>query len=132
MLQVFLLDVSKVDLMLQQVFHMHVSSISSVFRRMLQVLHLDVSNVDRVLHLPPHFSAASHRCLFLLRRRLGIRRPLPLFLDAGDARADAGPVWARETAREITAGTGIRMPRPSRPPSASRSVFFSLTPKAAL
>ena len=47
----FHLDVSKVDLMLQQVFHMHVSSISSVFRRMLQVLHLDVSKIDRVLHM---------------------------------------------------------------------------------
>jgi hypothetical protein len=39
---VFNLDVSKVDLMLQQVFHMHVSSVSSAFKRMLQVLHLDV------------------------------------------------------------------------------------------
>jgi len=49
------------------------------FRRILQVLHLDVSKVDRVLQLSPHFSVALHRCLFLLWRRLGIRRPLSLF-----------------------------------------------------
>ena len=55
MLQVFNLDVSKVVLVLQQVFHMHVSSVLSAFRRMLQVLHLDVSKVDRVLHLLPRF-----------------------------------------------------------------------------
>jgi hypothetical protein len=42
-LQVFHLDVSKVDRMLQPVFQMHISCVSSVFRRMLQVLHLDVS-----------------------------------------------------------------------------------------
>ena len=35
MLQVFLLDVSKVDLMLQQVFHMYIASVSSTFGRML-------------------------------------------------------------------------------------------------
>jgi hypothetical protein len=29
-----------------KVFHMHVSSVSSVFIRMLQVLHIDVSKVD--------------------------------------------------------------------------------------
>ena len=34
--------------------------------------------------------------------------PLPLFLDAGDARADTGPAWARETARETTACVGVR------------------------
>jgi hypothetical protein len=96
MLQVFHLDVSKVDLMLQQVFHIH------VLRRILQVLLLNVSKVDWILHLSSHFSAVSHRYLFHLRRRLGICHPLPLFLDAGDARADAGPVWARETAQEMT------------------------------
>jgi len=74
----FHLDVSKVDLMLQQVFHMHVSSVSSTSRLMLQVLHLDILKLDPVLHLPRYFSTASHRCLFLLRRWLGIRRPLPL------------------------------------------------------
>jgi hypothetical protein len=36
-----------------QVFLVHVSSVSSVFRRMLQVLYLDVSKIDQVLHLPP-------------------------------------------------------------------------------
>jgi sensor histidine kinase YesM len=34
-----------------QVFQMHVSSVSSAFRRMLQMFHLDVSKVDRVLHM---------------------------------------------------------------------------------
>jgi hypothetical protein len=38
-----------------QVFQMHVSSVSSFFRRMLQVLHLNVSKVDQVLYLPPRF-----------------------------------------------------------------------------
>ena len=50
MLQVFYLDVAYVLQWFQvffqvflQVFQMHVSSVSSVFRRMLQVLHLDIS-----------------------------------------------------------------------------------------
>jgi len=34
-----------------QVFQMHVSSVSSVFRRMLQMFHLNISKVDRVLHM---------------------------------------------------------------------------------
>jgi hypothetical protein len=34
-----------------QMFQMHVSSVSSVFRRILQVLHLNASKVDRVLHM---------------------------------------------------------------------------------
>jgi hypothetical protein len=42
MLQVFHLDVSKVDLVLQLVFQMHVSCVSSAFRRMLQVLYPDI------------------------------------------------------------------------------------------
>jgi hypothetical protein len=49
MLQVFHLDVSKVDIVLQLVFQMHVSCVLSAFRRMLQVLDLDVSKIDRVL-----------------------------------------------------------------------------------
>jgi hypothetical protein len=32
--------------------------------------------------------------------------PLPFFLDAGDARADASPVWAHETAQETTCRCG--------------------------
>jgi hypothetical protein len=67
MLQVFHLDISKVNLVLQQVFHMHVLSVSSAFRRMLQVLLLEVSKVDRMLHLPSCFSAAAHRYLFHLQ-----------------------------------------------------------------
>jgi hypothetical protein len=35
---------------LLQVFQMHVSSVSSVFKRVLQMLHLNVPEVDRVLH----------------------------------------------------------------------------------
>ena len=48
-----------------QEFQTHILSVSSVFMRMLQVLHLDVLKVDRMLHLPPCFFVASHRCLFL-------------------------------------------------------------------
>jgi hypothetical protein len=33
------------------VFQTHVSSASSIFRRVLQVLYLDVSKVDKMLHL---------------------------------------------------------------------------------
>jgi hypothetical protein len=68
MLQVFHLDISKVDLVLQLVFYMHISCVSSAFKRMLQVFHSHVSKVDRVLHLCSYFSAASAspRCLLLL------------------------------------------------------------------
>jgi hypothetical protein len=50
--QIFHLDVSKVDLVLQmlQWLYMHVSSVLSVFKHMLHMPHLDVSKVDRVLH----------------------------------------------------------------------------------
>jgi hypothetical protein len=58
MLQVFYLDVTCVCNDFQtffkcffQLFQKHVSSVSSIFRRMLQLLHLDVSKVDRVLHM---------------------------------------------------------------------------------
>jgi hypothetical protein len=64
---------------LLQVFQMHVSSVSSVFKRVLQMLHLNVPEVDRVLHLP-------HRLLLLYlgvssssRHWLSIRRLLSLF-----------------------------------------------------
>jgi hypothetical protein len=56
---VFNLDVSKVDLVLQLVFQMQISCVSSAFRRTLQVLHPNVLKADQVLHLYPHFSAAS-------------------------------------------------------------------------
>ena len=42
----------------------HVSSVSTVFRRMLQLLYLDVSKVDQVLHLSSP-SAASSRCVLI-------------------------------------------------------------------
>jgi hypothetical protein len=47
MLQVFRLNVSKVDVVLQLVFYMHVSCVLSAFRRMSQVLHPDVLKVDQ-------------------------------------------------------------------------------------
>ena len=47
------------------VFQIHVSSVSSVFRRVLQVLHLDVYIVDWVLHPPLCLCAASPWCLLL-------------------------------------------------------------------
>jgi hypothetical protein len=45
--QMFRLDVLKVDLVLHmlQWLYLHVSSISSIFRRMLQMFHLHVSKV---------------------------------------------------------------------------------------
>jgi hypothetical protein len=48
----FHLDISKVDLVLHmlQWLYTHVSSVSSVFRRMLHMFHLDVLKIDRVLH----------------------------------------------------------------------------------
>jgi len=76
MLPAFHLDVSKVDLVLQQAFHMHISNVSSIFIRILQVLHLNVSKVDRMFTSPSSLST-SHRCLFLLQCQLGIHRPLP-------------------------------------------------------
>jgi hypothetical protein len=45
MLQVFNLDVSKVDLVLLLLFQMHILCVSSAFKHMLQVLHPDVSKV---------------------------------------------------------------------------------------
>jgi hypothetical protein len=58
MLQMFHLDVSKVDLSVAHVangytrmFQSHVSSVSSVFICMLQKFYLDVLKVDRVLHM---------------------------------------------------------------------------------
>ena len=81
-----------------QVFHMHVSSVSSAFRRMLQVLHLDVSKVDRVLHLPPRFPLPRLCVSSSSQHRLGIRRPLPLFsmlvTVCRRGRPDAPSVWA--------------------------------------
>ena len=92
-----------------QGFQMHVSSISSVLRRMLQVLHLDVSKVNWVLHLTPSSpSAASPRCLHLLSapaRHPNQRRrrapPPPLLLDAGSA------LWDREQAAVSTRGARV-------------------------
>jgi hypothetical protein len=71
---------------LQLVFQMHVSCVSSAFRRMLQVLHLDVSKVDQILHLSLHFYAASPSpwCL-LLPVLAGHPPPPPPLLDAGVA-----------------------------------------------
>jgi hypothetical protein len=91
-----------------QVFKVHVSSVSSTFRRMLQVPHLDVSKVDRVLHLSLRF----------LLPRLGSPPPSaswhppppPPLLDVGDVRGGAGPMWTRKTAwmvREMVARAGV-------------------------
>jgi hypothetical protein len=58
MLQVFYLNVpyvlqwfSNVFKCFCKYFQMHVSSVSSVFRRMLQLLHPDISKVDSALHM---------------------------------------------------------------------------------
>jgi hypothetical protein len=78
---VFHLDVSKVDMVLQLVFHIHVSCVSSAFRRMLQVLHPDILKIDRVLHLYLRFFAASPSSWYLLLLLPAVAPPLPL-LDA--------------------------------------------------
>jgi hypothetical protein len=51
-----------------QVFHKHVLSISTVFRRMLQPLYFDVSKIDQMLHLSSSYLLL-HR---LYRSRQGI------------------------------------------------------------
>jgi hypothetical protein len=98
MLQVFYLDVAYVLQWFSSVlvFQMHVSSVSSAFRRMLQVLHLNISKVDWVLHLPPGFLLPHLGVSSSSRRWLGIRPP-PVLPDAGDVQGDAGLSWARET-----------------------------------
>jgi hypothetical protein len=74
-----------------QVFQMYISNVSSAFRLILQLLHLDISKVDRVLHLFPRFLLPSSVSSPPSRRRLGIRHPLRLFLDAGEVRGGVGP-----------------------------------------
>jgi hypothetical protein len=81
-----------------QIFFMCFVSVSSAFRRILQLLYLDVSKVDRVLHLSSRFLLARLSVTSSSQCRLGIRRPLLLFLDAGDVWGSASPTWARETA----------------------------------
>jgi hypothetical protein len=64
MLQVFYLDVAKVDLdiayvtmafkclqMFLQRFQTYIASVSAIFGCMLQVFHLDVAKVDQVFHM---------------------------------------------------------------------------------
>jgi hypothetical protein len=73
-----------------QVFQMHVSNVSSDFRRMLQMLHLDVSKLDRVLHLHPRF-LLPRLGVFSSPASGGIRCPLPLFSMLVTCRERAGP-----------------------------------------
>jgi hypothetical protein len=103
-----------------QVFQMHVSSVSSAFIHMLQLLHLNVLKADRVLHLLPRFLLSSSVSPPPSRRRLGIHRPVPLFLDAGEVRGSVGPMWACETARQTAVGMVVRTPRPSGCSDASK------------
>jgi hypothetical protein len=74
-----------------QVFKMHVSSVSSAFRRMLTVLHLDVSKVDRVFASPSSLAIA---CLGVSSSsRHWVRHPSspPPLLDDGKVRDGACP-----------------------------------------
>ena len=93
--------VFKCSQMFLQVFQTHVSSVSSIFRRILQVLHLDVLKVGRVLHLPPRF-LLSRLDVSSSVVGLGIRCPPPL-LDAGNVRGGTGPAWTRENGRHARA-----------------------------
>jgi hypothetical protein len=70
-----------------------------------------------VLHLAPHFLLPRLGVFSSSRRWLGIRCPLPLFLDAGDVRDGMGLTWTRETA---AGARGVWMLRLSRCPDASK------------
>ena len=87
-----------------QVFLMHVSSVSTVFRHMLQVLCLDILKVDRMLHLSPRF---------LLLPALA-RHPLPPppLLDAGGVRGSTAARGHAKRGGKQTVGASVRMPRP--------------------
>jgi hypothetical protein len=50
-----------------QVFQMHISIVSSIFRCMLQVLHLDILKVDWVLHILQYDPTCGNRLLLLGR-----------------------------------------------------------------
>jgi hypothetical protein len=104
------------------------SSVSSDFRRMLQVLHLDVSIVDQVLHLHPRFLLPRLGVSSSSRRWLGIRCPLPFFLDIGDVRGVPDSTWVRETA----VGTGVWTPHPFKHLGTSKPVFFPQEKRNAL
>jgi hypothetical protein len=110
MLQVFYLDVAYV----LQWFSYVLASVSDACFKCFICLQTYVAIVvsrcfksRSVLHLAPHFLLHRLGVSSSSWRWLGIRCPLPLFLDAGDVRDGMGPTWTRETA----AGTGVRMPR---------------------
>jgi hypothetical protein len=82
-----------------QVFQTHVSSVSSVSRRMLQMFYRDGSKVDRVLHLSPRFMLP-RLDVSSSRHQLGICHPLPLF----SMLVTFGAARARMGARNLNAG----------------------------
>jgi hypothetical protein len=89
----------------------------SVFRHMSQVFYLNISRVDWVLHLPsrlllPRLDVSSSR------RRLGIRRLLPLFLMLVMFETPRGLTWVCETTRKkycIRTPPGASKPNTIRP-----------------
>ena len=84
-----------------QVFEKHISSVSSIFKRMLQVLHLDVSKVDRTLHLPSRFCYLAS--VFPHPPGVGWATAA-LSLDAGNVRDN---VVMRKTARKMATDEGV-------------------------
>ena len=80
MLQVFHLDVLKVDLMLQQVFHMYVSCLQTYLASVASGCFKSRSSVASASSL----SAASPLCLLLLPAPTGHPPPLLPLLDASD------------------------------------------------
>ena len=104
-----------------QVFQMHVSSASSVFRRMLQVLHLNISKVDRVLHLPSRLLLPRLGVLSSSQYRLGIRHLLPLFSKLVIFAVARAPHRRAKRHEKMTASAGVQTPRPSGRPSASKA-----------
>ena len=101
-----------------QVFQMHVSSVSSVFRRMLQVLCLNVSKVDGCC-----ISLLAFCCLASVSPPLSVvwasATPSPL-LDAGGVRDGAALHRHAKQGGKQTAGVSVRKPCSCGHPDASK------------
>jgi hypothetical protein len=107
MLRMFYNCFSSVFHVFLQVFHMHISSVSSAFKCMLQMLHLDVLKLDRVAS-PSSLSAASSRCLLLLPALGGHLLPLPSLLDVVTFRAAQAPRGREQRLQARASGRRVR------------------------
>jgi hypothetical protein len=110
MLQVFYLDVAYVLQWFSCVLASVLDACFKCFIYLQTYIAIVVSRCFKsrsVLHLAPHFLLPHLGVSSSSRRQLGIRCPLPLFLDASDVRDGASPTWMRETAT----GAGVWMLR---------------------